>query len=200
LLAQCHPPDDPAETFDPTCLPLLQEAVTLYTDDFLAGFTLRDCPEFDDWQFFQAEGLRQELATALELLAGGLSAQKAYEAAIPHARRWVALDPLHEPAQQRLIHLYDLAGQSSAALRQYEEYAQLVENELGLPPEEETTTLYEAIKAKRMLGSFLKAEQQRDKQKESGPARPQIAPPPPPAEVPLQHAHAPPLQQQAEPA
>jgi DNA-binding SARP family transcriptional activator len=119
--------------------------VTLYTDDFLAGFTLRDSSEFDDWQFFQTESHRQELAWALERLVSGLSAQDKPAAAIPHARRWLALDPLHEPAQRQLIHLYDQAGQPAAALRQYEEYVELMEEELGLPPEEETTTLYEAI-------------------------------------------------------
>lgn len=143
----------------PDCIPPLTEAAALYTDDFLAGFTLRDSPEFDDWQFFQTESLRQELATALERLVRGLKTQGQADAAIPHARRWVALDPLHEPAQRRLIQVYDQAGQPAAALRQYEEYVRLLEEELGLPPEEETTTLYEAIKAKRIFAPFIKAEE-----------------------------------------
>lgn len=157
-LVACQSHDHAPEKPCAECLSLLTEAIDLYTGDFLAGFTLRDCPEFDDWQFFQTESLRQELARMLERLVKSLSDQRAPEAAIPHARRWVSLDPLHEPAQRRLIQLYDQAGQPAAALRQYEEYVDLLEAELGLPPEEETTTLYEAIKAKRMLGSFLKAE------------------------------------------
>src|SRR4029078_3979112 len=44
----------------------LVEAVTLYRDDFLAGFSLRDSPDFDDWQRFQAERMRHDLASALE--------------------------------------------------------------------------------------------------------------------------------------
>jgi len=143
------------------CLARLAEAVTLYTGDFLAGFSLRDCPDFDDWQFFQNESLRQELAAALERLVHGLSQQNQPELAIPHVRRWIGLDPLHEPAQRALIQLYGRTGQLAAALRQYEEYAELLEAEFGLPPEEETTTLYEAIKAKRMFGPFLKAETQK---------------------------------------
>lgn len=160
LTAEGQRHDHPAKEICPACVSLFKEAAALYTDDFLAGFTLRDCPEFDDWQFFQAESLRQELATILERLIEGLSDQGEFETAIPYARRWVALDPLHEPAQRRLIRLYDQSGQPAAALRQYEEYVALLEEELGLPPEEETTTLYEAIKAKRMLGAFLKAEDQ----------------------------------------
>ena len=162
--------DHPFEQFCSACIPPLTEAANLYTDDFLAGFTLRDCPEFDDWQFFQAESLRQELASALEQLVRGLSQQGTYETALPFARRWVALDPLHESARQQLMQLYDQAGQPVAALRQYEEFAKLLEEELGLPPEEETTTLYEAIKAKRILKPFLKARQ------ESPPVKVQVQP------------------------
>jgi DNA-binding SARP family transcriptional activator len=90
----------------PDCLAALAEAADLYRGDFLAGFSLRDSPEFDEWQFFQAEGLRQELADALERLVRGHSAQGGYETAIPYARRWLALDPLHEPVHRQLMGLY----------------------------------------------------------------------------------------------
>lgn len=176
------------ELICPKCLSLLNEAASLYTGDFLAGFTLRDSPEFDDWQFFQTEGLRQELATTLERLIQGLSAQSQAEAAIPHARRWVALDPLYEPAQRQLIQLYDLAGQPAAGLRQYEEYVKLLEEELGLPPEEETSTLYEAIKAKRLLGSFIKAEENKRSIQTRRVDKP-VAPLPPAAPVPTHPLH-----------
>jgi DNA-binding SARP family transcriptional activator len=89
----------------PDCLEALAEAVELYRGDFLEGFSLRDSASFDDWQFFQTEGLRQELAQALERLVRGYSAQGTYERAIPYGRRWVALDPLHEPAQRELMQL-----------------------------------------------------------------------------------------------
>jgi DNA-binding SARP family transcriptional activator/predicted ATPase len=167
LLVACREHGHAPELVCAECIPLLTQAAALYTGDFLAGFTLRDSPEFDDWQFFQTESLRQELATVLERLVQGLNSQGKADAAIPYARRWVALDPLHEPAQRQLIQVYDQAGQPAAALRQYEEYVKLLEEELGLPPEEETTTLYEAIKAKRLLGSFIKAEEH----KRSGRAR-----------------------------
>ena len=73
----------------PECLIALAEAVELYRADFLAGFTLRDSPGFDEWQFYHTEGLRQELASALERLVRGHSAKGAYQAAKPYARRRV---------------------------------------------------------------------------------------------------------------
>ena len=30
----------------------------LFANDFLAGFSLPDSPQFDDWQFFQQEELK----------------------------------------------------------------------------------------------------------------------------------------------
>jgi predicted ATPase/DNA-binding SARP family transcriptional activator len=163
LVAESRQHNHPPESVCPECVPLLSEAAALYSNDFMAGFSLADSAEFDDWQFFQSESLRQELAGLLERLVAGLSAQGSYEVSIPHARRWVVLDPLHEPAQRQLIHLYGQAGQAAAGLRQYEEYAKLLDEELGLPPEEETTTIYEAINAKRRLGPFIKIEEQRSK-------------------------------------
>src|SRR5690606_4355770 len=52
----------------------LQEGVALYRGDFMAGFSLRDSPDFDAWQQFQAEALRRELATALKQLSSNLAA------------------------------------------------------------------------------------------------------------------------------
>jgi DNA-binding SARP family transcriptional activator len=128
------------------CLDPLAQAVAIYGDDFLAGFGLRDSPSFEDWQFFQREGLRRELAGALERLVHGHSAQGDYDTAIDHARRWLALDRLHEPAHCALMKLYAWAGQRAAALHQYRECLQVLDHELGVPPLETTTQLYEAIK------------------------------------------------------
>jgi DNA-binding SARP family transcriptional activator len=150
-LAACQSHGHPIDDVCPICLSALTEAVALYRNDFLAGFTLRNSPEFDEWQFFQVESLRQELATALERLVRGHNAQEQFEPAIEHARRWLALDPLHEPVQRQLMQLYAQTGQRAAALRQYAACERLLEDELGLHPEEETVRLYEAIKEKRVL-------------------------------------------------
>jgi DNA-binding SARP family transcriptional activator len=155
-LEQTQAHDHPPGEFCPTCLPLLHEAADLYRADFMEGFTLSNTPEFDDWQFFQAESLRQDLAVVLEQLAHSYTGQKDYETAILYARRWLNLDPLHEPAHRMLMQLYAASGQQAAALRQYEECARLLDDEFGLPPEPETATLYEAIKANRLVIAMAK--------------------------------------------
>ena len=150
-LAACRTHDHPPERVCPECLSALAEAVDLYRDDFLAGFTIPDSPAFDEWQFFQTESLRGELAGALERLVHGHGTRGEYGAALPYARRWVALDSLHEPAHRLLMQLYAWSGQRAAALRQYTECERILREELDAPPEEETTQLYQTIQAHREL-------------------------------------------------
>jgi len=144
-LAQRRAHGHPEGEVCPECLPLLGDAVDLYRGDFMAGFGLRDSVEFDDWQLYQTEELRGELAGALDRLARGHGALAEWEPAIAHARRRLALDPLHEPAHATLMRLYALSGQRAAALRQYRECVRLLQAELGVPPLEETTALYRSI-------------------------------------------------------
>lgn len=138
----------------PLCLPALNAAAALYRDDFLAGFTLRDSANFDDWQFFQSENLQRRLAAVLERLVHGYAAQHEFERAIEHAQRWLALDQLHEPAHRHLMRLYALAGQRNAALRQYRECVRILAEELDVSPLEETIQLYETIRDNRIQGDI----------------------------------------------
>ncbi len=113
------------------CIDELEEAVKLYQGDFLSGFNLQDCPEFDEWQFFQREGYKQELVWALEQLGDKYANSQEWEKAIKHVRHWVAQDRLNEKAQRKLIELYTQNGQRNAAIRQYEECQRILKNELG---------------------------------------------------------------------
>jgi predicted ATPase/DNA-binding SARP family transcriptional activator len=127
----------------------LVAAVELYRDYFLSGFTLPDCPEFDEWQFYQSESLQQSLSSALERLSALLSDQSDFEKAVSHARRRLALDPLHEPAHRQLMQLYARTGRYTAALRQYHLCHQVLDRELGVSPSPEITALYNDIRTRR---------------------------------------------------
>ena len=128
----------------------LEKAVELFSEDFLAGFSLRDTPEFDEWQYFQAENLRQELANVLNHLVQVSARASQFEQAIMYARRWLALDNLQEAAHRQLILLYAWSGQRNAALRQYRTCAQLLADELGVEPDEETKELYKLVTADKV--------------------------------------------------
>jgi len=125
----------------------LATAVALYQGDFMAGFTLRDAPDFDAWQYAEAEHLRRQFGEALQRLVAIAAGEKQWETAVAHARRWLALDPLNEAAHRLLMRLFAQMGQRAEALRQYEICVQTLEEELGLEPEPETEALLEQIKA-----------------------------------------------------
>src|SRR5580700_6214275 len=128
----------------------LERAVRLYRDDFLAGFVLRGCPDFEEWQASVAEGLRQSLARGLQRLVAACIADGDLERAAGHARRWLQLDPLHEPAHQAIIRLHGWSGQRSAAMRQYRSLVRVLDRDLAVRPLPETTRLYEDVRAGRL--------------------------------------------------
>lgn len=136
-----------SDRLDAECFPPLAQAAALYKDDFLAGFTLPDSPAFDEWQFFETEKLRQALARILARLAQAHQAQGDWDRAIDYARRWLALDPAHEPAHRLLMQLYAASGQHAAALRQYQQCVKILQEELGVEPQAETVELYETIRS-----------------------------------------------------
>ena len=132
------------------CYQSSAEAVELYDGDFMAGFSLGDSPQFDDWQFFEGESLRQSLAESLQKLIEWHQLQGEYERAIEYARRWLSLDTLHEEAHRQLMELYARAGQYAAAVRQYQECVRLLREEIGVEPEQETQDLYENIRLRKL--------------------------------------------------
>lgn len=180
LLAQCREHGHDSHDVCPHCLAPLREAVALYQGDFMAGFTLRDSAAFDDWQRFESERLRRDLLGALERLVRLLTTEGELPAAIEQARRLLAVDPLHEPAQRVLMLLYAWTGQEQAALRQYRECVRVLGDELGVAPLPETTQVYEAIKERRTPPppAVLRAAQAR-----SVTPRLPLAPPPEPRPI-----------------
>jgi predicted ATPase/DNA-binding SARP family transcriptional activator len=136
---------------DPLCASCqngLSKAVGLYAADFLSGFSLPGSRQFEEWQFFEADSLRQQLAEALQLLINWHRDRVEYEMSILYARRWLSLDPFHEPAHRQLMRLFAWAGQHAAALRQYEDCVRLMRKELKVEPDEETKALYSAIRSR----------------------------------------------------
>ncbi len=140
-------PDEPG---CPRCAARWDCAVAVYRDDFMAGFTLRDSPDFDDWQAVQSRVLRQELAGVLERLVRARTGSGDLAAAIDAAGRWLALDPLHEPAHATLMRLYAWTGQRSTAIRQYRECVGILHRELGVSPLSQTTALDQAVRSGRL--------------------------------------------------
>jgi len=133
----------------PECLDHISEAVELYRADFLGGFNLPNCPEFDEWQFFETEKLRRHMVKALNQLIEVNSTSCDYTQAIEYAHRWLALEPWNEATHRELMKLYTWNKNEAAALRQYRQCARVIQAEFNQLPEPETQVLYEDIRTRR---------------------------------------------------
>jgi DNA-binding SARP family transcriptional activator len=125
----------------------LQTAVDLYEGDFLEDFNLSDAVLFEEWAQERRAYLREQALDALYQIAEYHSQQKNYRSGIETARRLLDLEPWLEKAHRQLMWMLAKSGDRAAALVQYESCYELLDEELGVEPEEETTELYEQIKS-----------------------------------------------------
>ncbi|HEX5829042.1 MAG TPA: AAA family ATPase [Candidatus Limnocylindrales bacterium] len=129
--------------------PDLAAAAALARGPFLAGFSLRDSPDFDDWRATRAVSVERRVVDVLARLVAAAEAAGDLAAAVEAASRLVELDPLDEPARRRLMALLARSGDRAGAIRLYRATVAVLERELGVAPLEETTELYEAIRDER---------------------------------------------------
>ena len=153
LLASVAAHHHPPYALCDECVAALSAAVTIAQTGFLAGFSLPDAAEFELWQLAESERVQRELATALEQLAHvhALAGRREFTQAIEYAHRWLALDPLHEPAHRALMRFYVWSGDRAAAQQQYQECVRILATELDAAPDAETTDLYEQIRTGRVV-------------------------------------------------
>lgn len=158
LLATIHTHDHGAQTVCSQCADKLRRAVALYNGDFLAGFTLSDCPDFDGWQTLEAENLRQGFTYALQALAQIETRQGNYASAIDFWRRIAANEPLHEIAHRQIMLLCAWMGQTDAALRQYATYATRLQAEFAVQPSAHMRELVKQVRCGAVVRSETRSE------------------------------------------
>ena len=97
-------------------LPILQSAVACQRGDFLAGFSLGDAPDFDDWETNQREVWNRRLGLILDRLSEIQFASGEFAGATETASRWISLDVLNEVAYRRKMRAHFAAGERGQAL------------------------------------------------------------------------------------
>ncbi len=125
----------------------LQQAIALYQGDLLAGFYVRDAPDFEEWVLAQRVRFRELALRALHTLIEHHLSRGEYGRAIDYATRLLALDAWREEAHRQLMLALARSGQRTAALTQYETCRRLLNQELGVAPSSKTIALYERIRA-----------------------------------------------------
>lgn len=137
-----------SRTLSPTQqMAALQTATPLYRGDFLAGFFVRDAPEFEEWMLAQKARLREVVLHVLHTLTGLQMRHGHYDLAIASAGQSLTLDPWREEAHRQLMLALARTGQRSAALAQYRNCQRILQRELGVEPSIETQSLFTRLRA-----------------------------------------------------
>ena len=152
LLAQTAAHAHPALYTCEPCLARLAEAVALYWGELLAGFGLPDAPLFEEWLLARRDLLQRAFVDALGALASAHEQRGEYERAHGYATRLLSEDPFREEAHRLLMRLLARRGLAHQALAQYAACRQLLQTELGVEPDPQTTALYEQIRRGEVAG------------------------------------------------
>ncbi len=117
----------------------LCDAAELYQGDLLEGW-------FQDWCLFERERLQNMYLVLLDKLMDYCEAHDSYEAGLDYGMRSLRYDQARERTHRRLMRLYYLAGDRTAALRQYDCCVEALRRELAVRPSARTTALYQQIR------------------------------------------------------
>jgi formylglycine-generating enzyme required for sulfatase activity/DNA-binding SARP family transcriptional activator len=131
-------------------LAALAEAARLVRGEFLAGMTLADSLQFDDWQALQRERFTLRTLEVLDRLSESLSLIGQHDAAGSHALRRLELDPEDEAGYRQAMRVLARAGQKGPALRQYAACRRMLGEAFALEPDAETEALHADILAGRL--------------------------------------------------
>ena len=129
-----------------SCAKQLMKVSVLYRGNFLAGFFLSDCQEFEEWVIVNREAYQRMMSNALRNLISYHERRKEYKQACIYGERLIALEPWSESSHRTMMRLLAMNGKRSASLRQYQDCVEMLDNELGVTPTSETTELFEKIK------------------------------------------------------
>jgi DNA-binding SARP family transcriptional activator len=100
---------------------------------------------YEDWVAAERTSLEAEQVRVLGRLLEVNLEKGAYLEALNFGRRLLELDPSREDVHRDLMRCYSRLGQRSEALRQYRRCFEVLQNELDLLPEAETTALFEQV-------------------------------------------------------
>ena len=128
------------------CLERLQAAAALYRGDLLAGLSLPDAPEWEEWQLLWRERLNQQALQLLDLLTDLYLARQDFSRAMDFVHRQWRLDPWRERSYRQGMMALAGRGERSAAIELFERCRELLAEALGVVPDVETIALVEQLR------------------------------------------------------
>ncbi|MEZ4594099.1 MAG: BTAD domain-containing putative transcriptional regulator [Chloroflexota bacterium] len=121
-------------------LPDLHAAELLYQGELLAE------DPYEAWPAARRQQLQWHYMQLLTHLCDYYFRDQQYATCITFANKLLRVEPCHEPTHRLLMRAYVRQRQRYLALRQYHHCVERLDEELAVPPDPTTTTLYEAIR------------------------------------------------------
>jgi len=123
----------------------LERVKEIYRGEFLEGFYVKDCMEFNDWVFYERERLQRKYFKAMLKLAEAYKKRRQYYKSIEAYEEILKINPLQEELYVELIKIYLELGHRKSALNQYERCCKILREELNISPKESTKKIYRDI-------------------------------------------------------
>ncbi|HEY7482563.1 MAG TPA: AAA family ATPase [Gemmatimonadales bacterium] len=111
-----------------------QKAAAFDIPRFLAGFSIRHAPQFDEWAAETRSALLQRYVGVLATLARDAMDRRRWREAVERADHWLACDRLSEEAARVAIEARYLSGDRGAALARLAEYRAALLSDTGCEP------------------------------------------------------------------
>lgn len=128
-----------------------QKAINLYQGELLTGW-------YQDWCLIERERCQSMYLALLEKVMDACITLHQYENGVTYGMQALQYDRARERTHRRLMRLYYLAGNRSAALRQFDLCTKALGEELGVTPSQRTLVLRDQIRADQLpplsLASF----------------------------------------------
>lgn len=151
----------------------LQDALQLYRGNLLEGWG-------QNWVLFERERFQRMYLELVEKQMAFSEVHGEYKSGLEVGLAGLRQDAAHEGIHQRMIQIYHLLGDRTAALRQYERCVQSLQNELGVTPSASTQALYRRVcnglPAVPVTGRPAPAPSAESQPAESAPAQPASPP------------------------
>jgi DNA-binding SARP family transcriptional activator len=132
----------PGKMLDLATVERVKAAVDLYHGGLLTGW-------YQEWCLFEREWLQRKYLMLLDKLADYCQANGEYELGLTYVSTLLRYDQTRERSHRRLMRLFYLSGDRSAALQQYHALETILKEELDVEPAKRTQQLYDQIRTEQ---------------------------------------------------
>jgi DNA-binding SARP family transcriptional activator len=126
----------------------LRHAAGLYSGDLLEGW-------YQDWCVYERQRFKARYIAMLERLLEYAETNHQLEDALQFGDLILEHDRAHERTHVRMMRVHYLSGDRTAAMRQFQLCADVLDQELGARPAARTIDLYQQIRADRVTDDLL---------------------------------------------